>query len=429
MTEARGIRWIGAGSVAALIIGTLTAPIPRGTPARWTLGIALVATVALLLVALLNRRDDHREGHREDRREGHREDRREGHREDRREGQREDKRAQTALLTVAGLGGAVLDLVQPRGLGLLACYVALAGLGLALRPRAAVGPGLIVLAAAAGAEAIYSSQPILAVLNLSLGALFMVVTAAFAAASRDARARAEALAAEEHELRLARQDAAVAAERARIARELHDILAHTLSGLSLQLAAAQLLARREGADDDLITRIESAHRLTRDGMANAKGVVSALRGDALPGPGSLPRLVEELRQRTGLDVCFISTGEPRRLTPEAGLAVFRTAQEALTNAGRYGGPGVSVTLALAYDVEQVTLTVVDEGGDTPILEPGHKPGYGLVGLAERAALHGGRLEYGPVGAGWRVELTVPAGEASAGTMRADDVRAGRHEGG
>jgi signal transduction histidine kinase len=381
MTEARGIRWIGAGSVAALIVGTLTARLPQGTSARWTLGVALTVTVALLGGALTRTRSD--------------------------------RHLEAGLLTAAGLGGAVLDLVQPKGLGLLACYIALAGLGLVLRPRAAIAPGLIVLAAAAVAEALYSSQPVLAVLNLSLGALFMVVTAAFAAVSRDARARAEALAAEEHELRLARQDAAVAAERARIARELHDILAHTLSGLSLQLAAADLLARREGAGDDLVTRIESAHRLARDGMANAKGVVSALRGDALPGPGSLPPLVDEVRQRAGLDVHFVRTGEPRRLTPEAGLAIFRTAQEALTNAGRYAGRGASVTLALAYAVEQVTLTVADEGGTARAPDPGHRPGYGLIGLSERAALHGGRLRYGPADHGWRVELTLPAGPATA----------------
>jgi len=380
MTEARGIRWIGAGSVVALILGALTSPLPHGTGARWALGVTLAVTVTLLAGALT----------------------------------RTDRRIEATLLTGAGLGGAVLDLVQPKGLGLLACYVSLAGLGLVLRPRAAIAPGLVVLTAAGVAEAVYSSQPVLAVLNLSLGALFMVVTAAFAAASRDARARAEALAAEEHELRLARQDAAVAAEWARIARELHDILARTLSGLSLQLAAAQLLARREGAGDDLVTRIESAHRLTKEGMANARGVVSALRGDALPGPGSLPRLVEEMRQRAGLDVRFASSGEPRRLTPEAGLAVFRTAQEALTNTVRHAGSGASVTLALAYAADHVKLTVADERGEPP--QPGrgprpeHRPGYGLVGLAERAALHWGRLHYGPAGDGWRVELTLPAGE-------------------
>jgi signal transduction histidine kinase len=253
MTEARGIRWIGAGSVLALILGTFTADLPHGAAARVTVVVALAVTVTLLTIAIARTR--------------------------------RDPSVQAVLLTAAGLGGAVLDLVQPRGLGLLACYVALAGLGLALRPRAAIATGLIVLVAAAVAEAVHSSQPILAVLNLSLGALFMVVTAAFAAVSRDARARAEALAAEERALREARQEAAVAAERARIARELHDILAHTLSGLSLQLAGAQLLAHRDGAGDDLLTQIDSAHRLAKDGMANAKRVVAALRGDALPGPG------------------------------------------------------------------------------------------------------------------------------------------------
>jgi signal transduction histidine kinase len=240
----------------------------------------------------------------------------------------------------------------------------------------------------------------------------------------------------------------VLGERARLARELHDILAHTLSGLTLQLSGATLLAEQTGADPRLTAQLLAAHRLAKDGTANARRAVSALRGDALPGPDALPGLVEETRRATGLPVTLTVSGEPRRLTPEAGLAVYRTVQEALTNTARYAGPSATVAVELDYRPDDVRLTVTDEGGKesgSAVRRPASGPadgagngglgltglgltglglsglgltGLGLTGLGERAALHGGRLEHGPTARGWRVALTLPAaatpGSAAAG---------------
>jgi signal transduction histidine kinase len=366
----RAIRPIGRIAAAALVLGTLLAGLPPGGR-RWAVLVVLVVEIALLLVAVSGRIGS--------------------------------RVVLGVIMVLSGLGGAGLDLLQSNGPGLLGAYVAMAGIGLALAPRAAAAAGGIVLVAAAGAEAHVSDEPVSAVLNVTLGALFLFATAGFAAVSRDAQTRAEQLAAEEQALRREREQSAVLAERARMARELHDILAHTLSGLTLQLAGTTLLAQQTGADPRLTTQLESAHRMAKDGAANARGVVAALRGDTLPGPDALPALVAETRLATGLPITFAVTGEPRRLAPEAGLAIYRTAQEALTNIAKHAGRGAEVKIDLEYGTDEVTLVVQNSAGDR---EPSLGIGFGLTGLAERAALHGGHLEHGPTESGWRVALTI-----------------------
>ena len=189
----RAMRPIGWLAVAVLVAGVLLAGLPAATPRRVALLVVLAAEVVLLLIAV--------------------------------SGRIQSRPVLAAVLVGSGFGGSALDLLQPSGPGFLGAYVAMAGIGLALRPRVAAVAGLSVLITAAAAEGSTSSQPVLAVLNLSLGALFLFVSSAFAAVSRDAQARAEALAAEEQALRQAREQAAVLAERGRVARELHDILA------------------------------------------------------------------------------------------------------------------------------------------------------------------------------------------------------------
>ena len=100
------------------------------------------------------------------------------------------------------------------------------------------------------------------------------------------------------------------------------------------------------------------------------------------------------------------TGEPRPLPADAALAVYRTVQEALTNATKYGGTGVKAGVTLRWSPSEVVAEIVDAGGDRV---PADLPsgGYGLAGLAERAALAGGRVDAGPTADGWRVTLTVP----------------------
>jgi signal transduction histidine kinase len=316
-----------------------------------------------------------------------------------------DMRLLTVALLGTGLAGAALDVLHPAGPGFVLAYMALAGIGLALPRRRAVPPAVVVAAAAAMAEAVTSEHPLAAALIFSAGAGGMFLATLFAATSRDAHAASQALLAQEAATRTAREEAAVLAERGRLARELHDVLAHTLSGLALQLEGARLLAERTGADPRLAEQVSNAQRLARDGMVNAKRVVATLRGEALPGPADIPALVGQSRL-AGLPVTLTCHGRERPLPGESGLAVYRAVQEALTNAAKHAGRGATVAVTLCWADTVLTADIVNTGGD-PVGAGLPSGGYGLAGLSERAALAGGSLQAGPVTGGWRVTLTMP----------------------
>lgn len=316
-----------------------------------------------------------------------------------------DTRVLTACLVGAGVAGAVLDLLYPAGPGYILAFMAVAAIGLRLPRRTALAAGAVVVLAAGFAEAYTSEHPLSGALNLAIGAGFLFVASAFAAVNRDAHAQAEALLRQEAATRAAREEAAALAERSRLARELHDVLAHTLSGLAVQLEGARLLAEFTEADPRLTEQVGNAQRLACDGMASAKRAVATLRGDALPGPDQLPGLIEQTL-RSGIPVSYEVLGEPQPLAGESGLAIYRTVQEALTNTAKYAGRGASADVTLRWEPDQVVAEIVDAGGDSV---PAGLPsgGLGLTGLAERAALAGGRLETGPTGDGWRVQLAMP----------------------
>jgi signal transduction histidine kinase len=200
--------------------------------------------------------------------------------------------------------------------------------------------------------------------------------------------------------------AATLAERARLAREIHDVLAHSLSGMALHLEAARLLARSSDADEKVVTTIDRAHGLARDGLTDARRAVAALRGDVGPGPDQLASLVDEHRRIAGGACRLTVAGDPVRLSAEADLAVFRTAQEALSNARKHTS-GQTVDVRLAWTASGAHLVVEDSG--TPTAPDAGRPigGYGLVGLAERAATLSGEFTAGPTQDGYRVELVVP----------------------
>jgi signal transduction histidine kinase len=182
-----------------------------------------------------------------------------------------------------------------------------------------------------------------------------------------------------------------------------------LSGLAVHLASARLLASQSGADDRVVAMLGDAQRLTRDGMSNARSAVAALRGDELPNPRMLPALLERTRLIGGATIDYSVVGPETELAPEVGLAVYRTAQESLTNVVKYAGRGARVFMVLQYHSAEVHLSVRDERGceiSPPMVEL-PKGGHGLVGLAERAATLGGRLIAAPTDSGWTVDLSVP----------------------
>lgn len=307
-----------------------------------------------------------------------------------------------------GLAGAWLSLLHPPGPGFMLSFMAMAGIGLQLPRRIGLPAGAMVLVAAALSQARSSPQPFTAALSLATGAGFLFLAAAFAAASRDQQAQTAALLEQQQQTRLALEEAAVLAERARLARELHDVLAHTLSGLAVHLEAARLLAQTADADPRLVEQVSAAQHLASDGMSEAKRAVSALHDHALPGPDDLPSLIEQARLG-GQPVSYTVTGRARSLAPETGLAVYRAVQEGLTNASKHAGPAATVAVELTWTEREIRVTIADRGGRSssgtrPAPPSGH---YGLAGLAERAALAGGQLTTGPTTDGWQVHLTMP----------------------
>ena len=211
--------------------------------------------------------------------------------------------------------------------------------------------------------------------------------------------------------------AEVLAERNRLAREVHDVLAHTLGALVIQLEAlsATVEASTAGTStagtstagpgpwpevSDGLRRIRS---LAADGLAEARSAVRALRDDAPPLPDQLRRLCDT--RGAALEV----TGTVRGLGPEVAHALYRAAQESLTNAAKHA-PGVPPGVRLSFEDGQVALMVANGAPDAP---PGplarSGAGYGLDGIRERVRLLGGEVTAGPDSeGGWRVSARIPA---------------------
>jgi signal transduction histidine kinase len=196
------------------------------------------------------------------------------------------------------------------------------------------------------------------------------------------------------------------AERARISRDIHDVLAHSLSGVSMQLELSEMLL--DGGDPDRAREaIGRAHSMVREGMVEARRAVGALRAEVLP----LAQTLQAQFWGAG-DVTVV--GAPTELSTEATQTLIRAAQEALTNARRHA-PGGALQVRLDYRPHEVELVV--DNGPAPAGRPSAQSlagsGMGLVGMRERAALLGGRVDAGPIldgplAGGWRVLVGVPA---------------------
>jgi signal transduction histidine kinase len=208
--------------------------------------------------------------------------------------------------------------------------------------------------------------------------------------------------------RAAEARAAVSAERGRIAREMHDVLAHSLSALALQLESTRVLARDRAVDPEVARALDQAHGLAASGLDDARRAIAAARGDELPGPERLEALAGAFGDQSGLPVAVEVHGDPRELPPDARLAVYRTAQEALTNVRRHAA-AERVFVSLDYLHDSTVLVIEDHGaaGTPPPVAP-VGAGYGLTGMRERAKLLGGELRASPTDSGFRVELRLPA---------------------
>ncbi len=211
-------------------------------------------------------------------------------------------------------------------------------------------------------------------------------------------------------------------ERLRIARELHDVVAHTMATINVQAsAAAQVLTSRPEQAADSLAAIRAA---SKDGLRELRAILNVLRQadeaadptQPAPGLARLDALAAGVRQ-AGLPVTVTVTGQPRPLPAVADLAAFRIVQEALTNTLRHAGPATA-TVALRYGSAEVSIEVTDtgrgmrqaagRGGEKGQAPGGGEAGHGLRGMRERAAAAGGEVEAGPRPAGgFRVAARLP----------------------
>jgi signal transduction histidine kinase len=255
-----------------------------------------------------------------------------------------------------------------------------------------------------------------ATIGITLGILF---TYAFAVAIQQllvVRQRTEAAA-------QARASEAVLAERQRFAREIHDVLAHSLSAQLLHLEGAALLLEQGGPPHKALALVRRASRLARDGLDETKQALHALRGDDIDLEAQIATLAGEFRAATGA-ACDTAV-ETVALAADARLTLVRTAQEALTNIRRHA-PGAHCSIRLRRDGDWCELEIRDSGpphGQTLAPQRDHagglspaqpaSAGYGLVGMRERAELIGGTLCAGAEPEGFRVLLRLPIAPTGA----------------
>ncbi|MFF8603738.1 sensor histidine kinase [Streptomyces sp. NPDC015232] len=218
----------------------------------------------------------------------------------------------------------------------------------------------------------------------------------------------------EQEVRLA-----AAAERARIAREMHDIIGHNLSVITGLADGGRYAAAKN--PERAAQALDAIGTTSRQALAELRRLLGVLREDEdgtaertpQPGLAELPALVDGVR-KAGLRVHAelpLPQGDTV-LSAGAQLTVYRVLQEALTNTLKHGGPAAEATVTLAYGPDAVLLTVTDTGKGAAAQGSEQGEGQGLVGMRERAALYDGTLESGPLpggtdGAGWRVRLRLP----------------------
>ena len=293
---------------------------------------------------------------------------------------------------------------------LLACYSVLAA-----RPaRRAAWAAVLTAGAwtASGLAARLSPELSLAQAVIGVGIVWAYAGTNRRLARRNARLAAVAQQRREQELR-ARH--ALTEERLRIARELHDVVAHHLSALAVQAGLADFVFDSDPAAAR--TAVVSIGTSTRQALDEMRGLLQVLRADSTvldpdqlyhPSPG-LERL-DELVERTraaGLDVTATVSGAVRPLPSGVDLCAFRILQEALTNAVKHAGRGARVDVRVAYDTDRLTGRVTDEGGGTPSADVPSN-GLGLIGMRERARLCGGSLRAGPrAEGGFEVDFTIP----------------------
>ncbi|MFF4448631.1 sensor histidine kinase [Streptomyces sp. NPDC001502] len=310
------------------------------------------------------------------------------------------------LAAIVVLGGIYQVAVDGPGqplpyAGLIAFYTV--ALQCALRVRAAVGLATVVVVAVSVGWETGTARELLFTLFVSAAAYALGrLQHARQAYTEAALARAAEL---ERAGRIEAEQAA-ARERARIAREMHDILSHAVSIMIVQAEAGPVAVRR--APERAEAAFEAIAETGRDAMAQLRAMLGVLRTDEAaprspqPGIAGLTELVDRVRA-SGLRVTYERTGAVRELPAALEATVHRVVQEALTNVVRHAGASAA-DVTLGYGPGTLTVTVTDDGRGPG----GASGGHGLIGIRERAAAHGGTAQSGPGpdGVGYSVRVSL-----------------------
>jgi signal transduction histidine kinase len=324
-----------------------------------------------------------------------------------------------SFLALLLLSSGLLWWVQPAGPGPSGVIVAISGAMIARVIPSRLGVALIVITIGAAALVISETASpqerhpgLTGVVGtiLSFGGIFLYAMVVWRFRQHDEQS--QRLLVQMEETRDAELRAAALSERQRLAREMHDVLAHSLSGLVVQLEGARLLALSDPTDGRLALTIDRAHQLAKSGLDEARRAIGMLRDDELPGPDKLVALARSFQADTGIPCQYTETGQPTELRPAVKLALYRATQEGLTNIRKHAHPE-RVEIRLEYLRDEVSLAVEDFAAASDLPSPAASVGdsgggYGLTGMRERAELLGGSLTAAPTGCGFRVVIRVPA---------------------
>jgi signal transduction histidine kinase len=321
-------------------------------------------------------------------------------------------------LGAMAIAGGVAGVTSGSGQSLVA-FACAAALGAATE----TGLRVSIAVAAAGMAPIWIAGGIVGSTfgTLAGDPLLIAVCTMFGLQRRSYRVQAEqsaALLAQHERLRAEQRRADVLDERTRIAREIHDVLAHSLGALGIQIQAAKAMLTDHGDVDRAVQTLTTAQRMAADGLTETRRAVHALRVDTLPLGDELARMVGTHRQRYHVPVSFETSGVARTLPPDASLALLRAAQEAMVNAAKHA-PGQRVAVRLDYGDHDVRLSVINglDGDGASAQRPGHAGGYGLTGMGERLRLLKGTLLAGPRDHEWAVTADLPLAAAEDGIAR------------
>ena len=256
-------------------------------------------------------------------------------------------------------------------------------------------------------------------LAIAVAAILVIGRLAFGRATRGHRPRPSRVEADERRRereRDAQARRAAGEERARIARELHDIVGHSVSLMVVQAIAAQRApggSREAGPDPRgrALASIEATGRQAMGEMRRLRAILDESGEGAIapqPGLAELPELIDEVG-RAGLDVALSESGGRPALSPGLELALYRIAQDALTNALEHAGPS-RVEIDLDYREAEVGLRILDRGGTPTGADEPRSDGTGIAGMRERATIYGGELNATPSSRGFAVEARLPIGQ-------------------